>query len=1261
MSFQEANKLYQAGRYKEALRLYTELKSLFGGSIVQFNIDQCLKKIEAEGLKDIHPEFLDKNTPQPPAQKSNWAFGETKSSVLNELFDHVYVVNLKHHVEKRLKIAQHLQLYGVNYELFEAVNGYKGEPLTLWNNYKDKPIGEGFIRFPNMVEVEKKRKTKLIESAGAIGYIFSYVNILKDAKSKGFQNILILEDDILLDKDFDSKVRNFMNCISSKWKVLQFGASQYGWKGIDDQTSRDKGYYHPRRIVDCTTCGSFAMAINMEIADELIEAVTSFEAPFDHAPLGYIYEKYLGECFVCYPNIVMPDVSDSSIRGKRDQASHAKRVRWVFENFDFPLEKPCVGIIIQSSLNLQYLSKFTRNKKLPFDLRLFIDTDDGLRAVHNADILEYECNKSLKISKSYYLDGVDYLLSLPVDKVLNETDIVEFLECRLGLLSNYHSCLYEIENKAMKIKTGRASVIIPTFSRPKNLENAIISVIEQDYPDIEVIVVSDNGIDSPFNHQNREIVERYKNKYKHVNIRLIEHDQNRNGSAARNTGFLASTGEFISFLDDDDVYLPGRLSKVISLLKEQDKSIGAVYCGFLGWNSKYNDLQRYSEGDLTEDFLGLNYFNHYVHTNTVTYRRQSVVKLNGFDESYRRHQDLEFNLRFFENYQIAALKETLVRLKPEPTDISNVPKNISMLEVKIKFLNQFGYLIEGFPEDVQYEIYQKHIEETLRHIKDEEILVGYYRNNINDFKTQLLLKFLAVKSNESSQLLRYNELEKRFTRSSLALYRIIGNNHPLLQNYEQTVENLKFILNNETDFENVDKIFVLNKITNPELRQKLLTALQEAKADYVEIEYDQNEYAAIGYDFNNIPSDFYWFEEKDDWIRLVLNTELRESKNRYLINNNGARNFTINDGKQKRYKWIMPWDGNCFLSDHQMERIKQSLDENGGVKYVLTPMQRALSNETISKNSVADNATEEPQITFRFDATELFNEQRVYGNQPKVELFKRLGIPGVWDDWKNLSPWKKLEFVKSLEAQFVPSVSSVFRLSSGNANAIKKAANRNILRKQAIIGYIDSQEIDILQKNISDNKSSDKYAESFKGFIPNHDIRKVGNQIIYAKKHKKESDIASLSKTLIDLVDINTNNEGVYALAILFVNDIIPQELPKRLAGELLDSEDIKSQILSIYKDYKPYNLDNFCALYSKVVSILLCCLAANKLQLAVQLKAELAVLTYFYCKNIDKIGRHKSAYDLIYMCNFLLKTTFGYDMMKDLYRVGLDRSKLFT
>jgi hypothetical protein len=71
-------------------------------------------------------------------------------------------------------------------------------------------------------------------------------------------------------------------------------------------------------------------------------------------------------------------------------------------------------------------------------------------------------------------------------------------------------------------------------------------------------------------------------------------------------------------------------------------------------------LKRYIEGNLTLEILQLDYKKHYLHTNTATYKREAYVNLNGFDESYRRHQDLEFNLRFFEMYEMKAVRQALV-------------------------------------------------------------------------------------------------------------------------------------------------------------------------------------------------------------------------------------------------------------------------------------------------------------------------------------------------------------------------------------------------------------------------------------------------------------------------------------------------------------------------------------------------------------------------------------------------------------------------
>jgi len=328
-------------------------------------------------------------------------------------------------------------------------------------------------------------------------------------------------------------------------------------------------------------------------------------------------------------------------------------------------------------------------------------------------------------------------------EVLTEGDIVKFIEYKTSIRKENKTPLKELEASRRKIIADRVSVIIPTYKRPKHLRNALESVVNQDYHDIEIIVISDNGSKSEFSEETTHIVNSFKRKNSNFKIKLLEHNINRNGAAARNTGISNSTGEFICFLDDDDIYLQGRLSKSIEVLKTTNKTVGAVYCGFLGWNSPENDLNRYKTGDLTLEILLLDYKKHYIHTNTATYKREAVLKINGFDESYRRHQDLEFNLRFFEQYEINAVEECLARLNPEPSDVSNKAFNIVMVDLKLKFLTQFDYLIETFSLEDQRSIYFSHYNETLKYVTEKEKIIDVYNDKFRDYSAQMLIRLLS--------------------------------------------------------------------------------------------------------------------------------------------------------------------------------------------------------------------------------------------------------------------------------------------------------------------------------------------------------------------------------------------------------------------------------------------------------------------------------------------------------------------------------------
>ena len=202
------------------------------------------------------------------------------------------------------------------------------------------------------------------------------------------------------------------------------------------------------------------------------------------------------------------------------------------------------------------------------------------------------------------------------------------------------------------------SVIITTYSRPDNLKRAINSVLNQTYSNIEIIVVDDNGLNTINQRLSQKIVGEFQSSH---SIVYIAHEVNRNGSAARNTGFLKSKGRYISFLDDDDEFCESKIEDQICILDNTDESIGACYCNmlFVGRNNTLIQTHNTKEGNLTEDvLLDRVRFN----TSTILFKRESLIAVHGWDESFKRQQDLELMIRFFRLFNIKlAGKKPLVK------------------------------------------------------------------------------------------------------------------------------------------------------------------------------------------------------------------------------------------------------------------------------------------------------------------------------------------------------------------------------------------------------------------------------------------------------------------------------------------------------------------------------------------------------------------------------------------------------------------------
>lgn len=248
--------------------------------------------------------------------------------------------------------------------------------------------------------------------------------------------------------------------------------------------------------------------------------------------------------------------------------------------------------------------------------------------------------------------------------------------------------------------TPLVSIIIPTFKDRGHLALAVSSALSQSYKNIEVIVVDDN---EP-NTVDRDHTESVISTFKDHRLVYIKHAHNKNGAAARNTGLFASKGEFIAFLDDDDEFCHVKTERQYQYLCDHP-DMDAVYC-LARKNEKCIVTVPY-EGDVT---LPLLMSESKMFTPTLFFRKNPLLKIGGFDETFRRHQDYELLLRFFSSgFKIGCLQEVLTIIGGNKGE--NIPVGRKLEELKHRFLLQFDKqieLAEASEKGFKNRVYSKH-------------------------------------------------------------------------------------------------------------------------------------------------------------------------------------------------------------------------------------------------------------------------------------------------------------------------------------------------------------------------------------------------------------------------------------------------------------------------------------------------------------------------------------------------------------------------
>lgn len=118
----------------------------------------------------------------------------------------------------------------------------------------------------------------------------------------------------------------------------------------------------------------------------------------------------------------------------------------------------------------------------------------------------------------------------------------------------------------MDFKTGLVSIVTPTYNSEKYIEETVVSVLAQTYPNWELIIVDDCSKDNT-----RNLLEKIKGQDSRVRILFM--DVNSGAGVSRNIGIEQARGQYLAFLDSDDIWNADKLEKQVNYLTETDSAI----------------------------------------------------------------------------------------------------------------------------------------------------------------------------------------------------------------------------------------------------------------------------------------------------------------------------------------------------------------------------------------------------------------------------------------------------------------------------------------------------------------------------------------------------------------------------------------------------------------------------------------------------------------------------------------------------------------
>ncbi len=175
------------------------------------------------------------------------------------------------------------------------------------------------------------------------------------------------------------------------------------------------------------------------------------------------------------------------------------------------------------------------------------------------------------------------------------------------------------------------SVIVATYRREESLVKALGSLAMQTFQDFEIILIDDND-EAQWNKKVQTLVGAFVRDHKDIPFQHIENHPNKGSAKTRNVGIAAAKGQYVTFLDDDDLYLPEKIQRQVTFMQENV----CDYCvtDLDLFNDKDQLIDRRTRGYIQETsqkaLQRYHLLYHITGTDSMMFRRDYLLQIGGF-------------------------------------------------------------------------------------------------------------------------------------------------------------------------------------------------------------------------------------------------------------------------------------------------------------------------------------------------------------------------------------------------------------------------------------------------------------------------------------------------------------------------------------------------------------------------------------------------------------------------------------------------------